>query len=247
MQAYKTATWILVGILAILVAGVLLNKGCNSIIYTKPDSTIIQGPTTIIKKDSVTIRQQQVVILQSQQQVQALEDSVEKLTYALSGVQPSYIVRYADTLKLHDSIPYVKISTQDSLLIDSLTKASTQYANLLRHVSYKGLMPIPRDFYDSGTFFKIKGTVTGQGVVVKDLQIPSTTSVIIGQKSSLFSTGPITVNVAESNPLISPGPMQTYYYKPKEKRWTLVAGPAILFDGKSFHQGVALTAGYRVW
>lgn len=108
-------------------------------------------------------------------------------------------------------------------------------------------MPVPRDFFDSNEFFNIKGTVTRSSVNLRSVSIPNTTSVIIGQKQGLFNTGPVTVNIVESNPLLAPGAMQSYQYQPKERKWSIVVGPSILFNGKAFSEGVAITGGYKVF
>lgn len=243
MNIYQIATWVLA---ALLIVSLVLNiKSCTTTSATViADSTTIQGPTTTITKDSITIRQQQVVILQTQTQVQALEDSVERMSFALTGVQPSYIVRYSDTLKLHDTVNYLAgaVTVPDSTLVDSLLKASNA-----KDLIIQNMIAVPVAFSDSGKFFAIKGVVNKNFVNISNLSVPNTTSVIIGQKNSLFSTGPVTVNIAESNPLLTPGPVQTYYYQPKVRKWSIVVGPSILFNGKAFSEGVAITGGYKLF
>lgn len=201
-------------------------------------------PVTVIKSDSTTIRQQELLIVQSQSTIESMQDSLEALTEKLTNVKPQYIIRYKDILKVQSLV----IDFPDSLTVDSLTKALSQsQAKIDAFISSHNWIPVPRTFLDSGQFFKIQGSVGYYGVDIKDLQIFNNTSVVIGQKSSWLSAGPVVVNVAQTNPFLSAGSVQSYQYIPKVRKWTLVGGPAIIFNGRSFTQGIGLMAGYKIW
>lgn len=233
------------GIGSAVIASLYFLKGCNSGTVTTISTNITSAPVTTIKSDSTTIRQQEVVILQSQATIQAMEDSLELLTEKLTQVKPEYIIRYRDTLTVHDSVSYAVQDTRTQDSLRSLLMAST--AAIDSFIYSKKWIPVPRSFSDSNAFFSMYGTVSYSGLDLSKLRVYNNTSVIIGQKSTLFSTGPVVVNVAESSPLLSSGTLQTYFYQPKVRKWTLVGGPAIIFNGKSFTQGIGLMAGYKIF
>lgn len=243
-MSLKTILWIVGGLVAV-VALVFLFKGCN-MTGQFATGTTPSVPTTIIKSgDSVTIRQQEVVILQSQETIEALQDSLEQLTEKLTGVKPQYIIRYKDTLRMKDTLHY---AVEDPYLVDSLeTALGNSQGKIDSFLKSRDWIPVPKKFIDSGAFFNIRGSVTWAGVNIDNLEVYNNTSVTIGQKSSLLSTGPIVVNVSNDNPMLKAGTLQTYYYQPKVRKWTLVVGPSVLFNGKSFSEGVAITGGYRLW
>lgn len=245
-----TANKWLVGILAgglVLTASIFLLKGCN-ITSSGTTQNVTAGtnpsvPTTIIKDSSTTIRQQELVIIQSQSTIIALQDSLENLTRKLTGIEPQIIIRYKDTTKFRDTILFTIDSTKEDSLRKAITSSQGRLDSFLKS---KLWISVPKSFLDSAEFFRIKGTVTHSGVDIGDLEIYNKTSVIIGQKSSFFTTGPVVVNVVESNPMLTSGQLQSFQYIPKTRKWTLVAGPAVIFNGKAFYQGIGLMAGYRI-
>lgn len=243
-----TATkWILGGgsILAVLTLSLLMIKGCGTTLpQSQVSGTQPSVPTTIIKDSSTTIRQQELVIIQSQSTIISLQDSLENLTRKLTGVEPQIIIRYKDTTKFRDTILFTIDSTKEDSLRKTITSSQGRLDSFIRS---KRWIPVPKSFLDSAEFFKVKGTVTYSGVNINDLEIYNKTSVIIGQKSSFFTTGPVVVNVVESNPMLTSGQLQSFQYVPKTRKWTLVAGPAVIFNGSKFYQGIGLMAGYSIF
>src|ERR1700761_1475607 len=137
------------GIAVVILLLILLLRSCSgteSSINTTTVSTT-SAPVTTIKSDSTTIRQQEVVILQSQATIQAMEDSLELLTEKLTKVTPQYIIRYKDTLTLHDTVAYVDSYKEDSL--KALLMAST--AAIDSFIYSKKWITVPRSFYDSNS------------------------------------------------------------------------------------------------
>lgn len=193
------------------------------------------------------IRQQEVLISQSQATIEALQDSLGKLAEKLTGVKPQYIVMYKDKYKIKDTILYTTES--DAYIMDSLEKAlSASQANIDGFLKSSTWIPVPRLFRDSGRFFKVEGSVNYTGVGVSNLEIYNNTTVTIGQRSNGFlKPSTMVVNVAQDNPMLTTSPLQTYYYNPKPPKWSLIAGPSVVFNGKTFYKGVGLTAGYVLW
>lgn len=190
------------------------------------------------------IRQQEVLISQSQSTIESLQDSLGKLAERLTGVKPEYVVIYKDRYKIKDTILYT--TETDKFIMDSLeTALKASQANIDSFIRSKSWIPVPRLFKDSGKFFKVEGTVTYSGVGVSNLELYNNTTVTIGQRSNgFFKPSTMVVNVAQDNPMLTANPLQTYYYNPKPPKWSLIAGPSVIFNGKSFYKGVGLTAGY---
>lgn len=238
--------WILIGLAFLPILSIFLAKGCNN---PSPSGSPIQSVGTVVtvfKDSNTTIKQQELLIVQSQATIESLQDSLEALTEKLTGVKPQFIIRYKDTTKFRDSILFS--TKDDSLLIDSLEKSLSQSTEVVDNfIKSNKWISVPRTFVDSGKFFRIKGTIWQSGVDIKDLQVYNSTSVVIGQKSSFFSTGPVVVNVAEDNPMLSSGQLQSFQYVSKTRKWSLVAGPAVIFNGKQFYQGIGLCAGYKIF
>lgn len=239
--------WILAGSgLLIIILSLVLSKGCKTPSPLVSPIQSVGTAVTMFKDSNTTIKQQELLIVQSQATIESLQDSLETLTEKLTGVKPQFIIRYKDTTKFKDTILFSL--KDDSLLIDSLEKSLSQSTEVVNNfIKSNKWISVPRTFVDSGRFFKVKGTVWQSGVDIKDLQLYNNTSVVIGQKSSFFTTGPVVVNVAQDNPMLSSGQLQSFQYIPKTRKWTLVAGPAVIFNGKQFYQGVGLVAGYKIW
>lgn len=241
-----TKTWLVVAGIVIITLIVIFLKGCNN----SPSSTSQVGqstqgnPTIIIKDSGATIRQQELLIVQSQATIEALQDSLGKLAEKLTGVKPQYIVMYKDRYKIKDTILYTTES--DVYIIDSLDKAlSKSQANIDSFIRGTSWIPVPRLFKDSGRFFKVEGSVTYHGVGVSNLELYNNNTITIGQRSNgFFKPTTMVVNVTQDNPMLTSSPIQTYYYNPKPPKWSLIAGPSVIFTGKTFSKGVGLTAGY---
>jgi len=158
--------------------------------------------------------------VQSQSTIEALQDSIERISEKITKVVPQYLVRYRDTMVYKDrEIPIYK----DTALTSRYT------------------------FSDSSRWHFLSGSLDSTVLRVDTLRIYNKTSVIIGEKGSWWQPKTLVVNVVGDNPYITSVGLQSYYYKPKERKWTLVAGPSLLFNGKQFYKGVAITAGYRVF
>lgn len=234
-----------VGIVALILLIVLGLKNCKTPQNTTSiPSSPSANPTIIIKDSGIVIRQQEVLISQSQATIEALQDSLGKLAEKLTGVKPEYIVMYKDKYKIKDTILYTTKS--DAYIMDSLEKAlSKSQANVDSFIKSPTWIAVPRLFKDSGKFFKVEGSVTYHGVGVSNLELYNNTTVTIGQRSNgFFKPSTMVVNIAQDNPMLATSPIQTYYYNPKPPKWSLIAGPSVIFTGKTFSKGVGLTAGY---
>jgi len=77
-----------------------------------------------------------------------------------------------------------------------------------------------RPFVEEKVHYRIKGMVTEQGITFNDINIPSTLSLVIGErKNGLFKPRTIAIDANVDNPLINIEGLESYIYKPKIKRW----------------------------
>jgi len=176
-------------------------------------------------QDSLKVKQQELLIVQSKETIESLQDSLERITEKLTKVIPQYLIRYKDTIVYKDRVI--------ALQRDTIVRDSIRYIDLV--------------FRDSTKWHLLAGQVTKDSIRFNTEQFYNKTSIIIGQKGTWWQPKTVVVNIAQDNPYLVTGSIQSYYYKPKERKWTLVAGPSLLFNGKSFYKGVAITAGYRVF
>lgn len=223
----KYLTWGLGGLSTVLLV-ILLMKSCSN---SSPGIVNISdtgsSPTRTLAQDNLKVRQQELLIVQSKGTIEALQDSIERITEKLTKVIPQYLIRYRDTIVYKDK-PLVIIRDTSYSPLDSL-------------------VIVQKRFRDSSGWYNIQGAFTEDTVHFNRLEFYNKTSVIIGQKGSWWQPQTIVVNVAQDNPYLTTGSIQSYYYKPKERKWTLVAGPSLLFNGKTFYKGIAITAGYKVY
>lgn len=246
-MADNTWKWELAtGILGLVVLVLLyfLIRG-SSYSPVQPINNPSGAPVGVYTSDSLKVRQQEFLIVQSQATINSLQDSIERLTSKITNTIPQYIIRYRDTLRVSDLSLAYRVNKRDSVVIDSLMHRTDSLTASI--YNSPNVLIVPRAFADSGQFFKVNGIVTKKSVDITNLDVYNKTSVIIGQKGSWLQNKTVVVNIAEDNPLLTSGQVQSYQYVPKERKWRLVAGPAVLFNGKSFSKGIALVAGYSLY
>lgn len=77
-----------------------------------------------------------------------------------------------------------------------------------------------RPFVEEKVHYRIKGMVSNKGITFNDISIPSTLSLVIGErKNGLFKSRTISIDANVDNPLINIEGLESYIYKPKIKRW----------------------------
>jgi hypothetical protein len=197
-------------------------RGCSSRPTNNVKSTEGNVPIRTYSQDSLKVKQQELLVVQSQATIEALQDSVERIAEKLTHVKPQYLIRYKDTVVYRERvIPLGKVDTVEGRFVRRFTAADQWY--------------------------NIKIAVQDSILKIDRLELYNKVSVIIGQRGSWWQPKTIVVNVSNSNPMLEGIALNSYYYKPKERKWTIVAGPSLLFNGKQFYRGIGITAGYHIY
>lgn len=201
----------------------------------EPVRELIPGETKVKwLNDSTKYYEQAIAIADGFKQIKRLQDSLEKAVSKNSNTKPVTIIRYTESFN-RDSL-YAAFT---SPFKDSINKYKD-----LADSAFKKQTLMPYEYVDKWTY--LKGRVTGGGVAVDSMSVKSKPHIMISETKAFLKPGKLVLQVINENPNIDVSDIQSFTYQPKKKRFGLVVGPTVLYNGK-VQVGVGATFGLRIF
>jgi hypothetical protein len=224
--------WIL-GIAVILL--LLLNvKSCNENKSYKGQVAILDSLTlanqtkdSIINADGKTITIQEAIVVRQKDQLKALTDEVfnlKKKNTRKSDVVTVYVKETTDV-----DIDSILAGYTDTLKFKKFSDSVTKQCQEVIKYMEDSTLAVPRKFEDSTQYFSVNGSVTKDGVVIKNVYIPDTIHTrVVEHKGGLLkrdSKGKrhlilkkyIEIQTFHTNPYIKTTGLNSVIYKPQSK------------------------------